>query len=59
MTRENLDSQLIRAYNEGYKQGREDAAEELSSCRNELCLHCGNYKQKHNGACDGCRWRDK
>lgn len=27
-------------------------------CRNELCLKCGDYKQRHLGACDGCRWRD-
>ena len=26
---------------------------------NELCQHCGKYKQAHNGACDGCRWREK
>lgn len=26
-------------------------------CRNELCLKCGDYKQRHLGACDGCRWR--
>lgn len=26
-------------------------------CRNELCLKCGAYTQKHLGACDGCRWR--
>lgn len=25
-------------------------------CRNELCLKCGDYKQRHLGACDGCRW---
>ena len=31
---------------------------DLKDCRNELCLKCGNYKQKHLGACDGCRWRD-
>jgi len=30
---------------------------DLHDCRNELCLKCGSYKQKHNGACDGCRWR--
>lgn len=29
----------------------------LRDARNELCLRCGNYKQAHNGACDGCRWR--
>lgn len=29
---------------------------ELSDCRNELCLRCGQYKQRHLGACEGCRW---
>lgn len=27
-------------------------------CRNELCLKCGEYKRKHLGACDGCRWEE-
>ena len=31
---------------------------ELRDCRNELCLRCGAYKERHLGACDGCRWRD-
>ena len=31
---------------------------ELRDCRNELCLRCGNYREKHLGACDGCRWKD-
>ena len=35
-----------------------DLKSDLKDCRNELCLKCGNYKQKHLGACDGCRWRD-
>lgn len=26
--------------------------------KNELCQYCGKYKQAHEGACDGCRWRD-
>ena len=30
---------------------------DLNDCRNELCLRCGQYKQRHLGACDGCRWR--
>lgn len=34
------------------------ANRDLKDCRNELCLRCGNYKQKHLGACDGCRWKD-
>ena len=24
---------------------------------NELCQYCGKYKQAHEGACDGCRWK--
>lgn len=31
---------------------------DFRDCRNELCLKCGAYTQKHNGACDGCRWRN-
>lgn len=31
---------------------------ELRTCRNELCLKCGDYKLAHKGACDGCRWKD-
>lgn len=30
---------------------------DLKDCRNELCLRCGSYREKHLGACDGCRWR--
>ena len=30
---------------------------ELRQCRNELCLYCGNYKMRHMGACDDCRWK--
>ncbi len=32
-------------------------ASDFRDCRNELCLKCGAYTQKHLGACDGCRWR--
>lgn len=32
------------------------AIKDLEVCRNELCLYCGQYKQRHLGACDGCRW---
>lgn len=28
----------------------------LRACQNELCLRCGEYKHRHKGACDGCRW---
>lgn len=29
---------------------------ELRDCQNELCIKCGEYKERHNGACNGCRW---
>lgn len=32
--------------------------EELHAMKNELCQYCGKYKHAHNGACDGCRWRE-
>ena len=25
---------------------------------NELCQYCGKYKHAHEGACDGCKWRE-
>ena len=34
----------------------EQAKTEFKDCVNELCLKCGNYREEHNGACDGCRW---
>ena len=33
-----------------------EAKSELNTMRNELCCKCGNYREAHNGACDGCRW---
>ena len=35
-----------------------EAKSELNAMRNELCCKCGNYREAHNGACDGCRWRN-
>ena len=38
-----------------------DAIEQLvtdrNAARNELCGYCGQYKEAHIGACDGCKWR--
>ena len=31
---------------------------ELHAMKNELCQYCGKYKKAHEGACDGCRWRE-
>ena len=36
---------------------RDEARKELAAMRNELCYLCGNYREAHNGACDGCRWK--
>ena len=35
---------------------RDELKKELAAMRNELCFKCGNYREAHNGACDGCRW---
>ena len=32
---------------------------ELRRARNELCEKCGMYINAHNGACDGCHWKDE
>ena len=36
---------------------RDESRKELAAMRNELCYKCGNYREAHNGACDGCRWK--
>ena len=35
---------------------RDELKKELHEAKNELCYMCGNYREAHNGACDGCRW---
>ena len=30
---------------------------ENKALRNELCYKCGQYREAHNGACNGCKWR--
>lgn len=34
-----------------------DMRTELRDAINELCLECGKYELEHEGACDGCRWK--
>lgn len=34
----------------------ENLVRKYNDCRNELCLRCGDYKMRHKGACEGCRW---
>ncbi len=36
----------------------EAQAKEIDALRNELCMKCGNYTLAHEGACDGCKWRE-
>lgn len=31
--------------------------QEYRTAVNELCYMCGKYKQEHEGACRGCRWK--
>ena len=37
---------------------RDELKKELQAMRNELCCKCGKYREAHNGACDGCRWKE-
>lgn len=39
------------------KKQLHDTKSELNAMRNELCLMCGKFRDAHNGACDGCRWK--
>lgn len=41
---------------EKLRKQMEQTQEERDAMRNELCCKCGNYREAHNGACDGCRW---
>ena len=36
----------------------EKLAADRKALLNELCQYCGKYKKAHEGACDGCRWRE-
>ena len=36
-----------------------ESKSELAAMRNELCCKCGNYRDAHNGSCDGCRWKER
>ena len=37
---------------------RDELKKELDAAVNELCYMCGKYRDAHNGACDGCRWKE-
>lgn len=67
----NIADDLVNAFNNGFQEGKKEEQvlraladakierleRELRDCRNELCLRCGQYRERHLGACDGCRWR--
>lgn len=36
----------------------EKLVEDRKELLNELCQYCGEYERAHEGACDGCRWRE-
>ena len=41
------------------KKQLHEAKSELNAMRNELCYMCGKYREAHNGACNGCRWKER
>jgi hypothetical protein len=43
---------------EGVAQQLAESKRRAQTARNELCLKCGRYHEAHNGACDGCRWKE-
>lgn len=50
-------SQLDGA-NSSLMAANEKLAADRKALINELCEYCGKYKQAHEDACDGCRWRE-
>ena len=43
---------------EKLRKQMEQTKSELNAMRNELCYLCGKYREAHNGACGGCRWKE-
>lgn len=37
-------------------KAKTETERDFRDCRNELCFRCGEYRNRHNGACNGCRW---
>ena len=48
----------LDASNSSLIAANEKLAADRKALLNELCQYCGKYKQAHEGACDGCRWRE-
>ena len=56
MTKQDMELLNLRRRVEAQRTEIKRITSELKDCRNELCVMCGRYKQKHLGACEGCRW---
>lgn len=48
----------LDASNSRLMAANEKLAADRKALINELCQYCGKYKKAHEGACDGCRWRE-
>lgn len=48
---------LMKA-NDSLMAANEKLAADRKALINELCQYCGKYKHAHEGACDGCKWRE-
>lgn len=48
----------LDASNSRLMAANEKLAADRKALINELCQYCGKYKQAHEGACDGCKWRE-
>ena len=48
----------LRQENIVLREALEESQRRAQDARNELCLKCGEYKEAHNGSCDGCRWKE-
>ena len=47
----------LDASNSRLMAANEKLAADRQALVNELCQYCGKYKHAHEGACDGCRWK--
>jgi len=52
------DYDILDAANTALHGAFEESRRRERAARNELCLKCGRYHDAHNGACDGCRWKE-
>ena len=52
------DRAALAAEIEKLRKQLEQTQAERAAMRNELCYLCGKYREAHNGACNGCRWKE-